>query len=609
MYGAWRAYRAIHSPRQGISGEFDERIGGEEVAALLRVVRVAVGAAVAAAVLLSFMLVRYRSLDYSTGFRWTFYISVCAGAHLVLRGAYVRSQTQQSRWRVWGNVFAGICLAEGLGWGWASVMLTQSGGLDAQFLTLLVTQAMAAGSIPAFGRYLPAFLCLFVPTTAPYLFVSLLSTNGLERSSGLLMGIYILGMGTLGFATNRQFRQLTMLRLQTDQLAAELLKQRDIADEASRAKTSFLAAASHDLRQPVHALGLFVGALKTIKMPPEAMRLIEQIDNSSQAMDGLFAALLDISRLDAGVVEVRERRFSIDSILQRIHIEYSAEAAAKSLQIAYMPCSVYVCSDPILLERVLRNLVSNAVRYTKTGRILIGCRRRAAGLIVQVFDTGIGISVDQQDQIFHEYYQIGNSERDRTRGLGLGLAIVRRLTRLLNVPVLLRSELGRGSCFEIHLRIAEPLPGVHVIRPDVREVPTIQGRLIVVIDDEAPIRAAMLSLLTSWGHHVFVAGSGDEVIAVLADHPMRPDLIICDLRLRGGEMGTAVIERLRTEYNAEIPAILVTGDTAPHRLEDAHASGLLLLHKPVSNGRLRAALSNVIAGAEVVTSDLGDMVP
>jgi two-component system, sensor histidine kinase len=209
-------------------------------------------------------------------------------------------------------------------------------------------------------------------------------------------------------------------------------------------------------------------------------------------------------------------------------------------------------------------------------------------------DTGRGIPPDQHDRIFQEYYQLGNPERDRTKGLGLGLAIVRRLVDLLGCELKVRSRLGRGSRFEVSVPIA-----TEAIQACKQSSGGASGALahgfIVVIDDELAIRNAMSALLKGWGHDVIVAGSGDDAIDCLSDYARRPDLIICDYRLRDGENGIDVIEQLRSEYNETIPAMLITGDTAPDRLAEAKASSLLLLHKPVSNGKLRAAIANLIA--------------
>ena len=224
------------------------------------------------------------------------------------------------------------------------------------------------------------------------------------------------------------------------------------------------------------------------------------------------------------------------------------------------------------------------------------CRQRGAELSIQVWDTGPGIPPEQQERVFQEYYQLGNPERDRAKGLGLGLAIVRRLTQLLGCPLALCSRPGRGSRFAVSLPLADAFAVEEPSAKD-EELGALATGLVVVIDDEAAIREAMATLRAGWGHEVSTAGSGDDAIELLATCTVSPDLIISDYRLRNGETGAEVIERLRSEYNATIPAMLITGDTAPDRLAEAQASGLLLLHKPVSNGRLRAAIVNLVGQA------------
>jgi CheY-like chemotaxis protein/anti-sigma regulatory factor (Ser/Thr protein kinase) len=245
------------------------------------------------------------------------------------------------------------------------------------------------------------------------------------------------------------------------------------------------------------------------------------------------------------------------------------------------------------LERIVRNLVSNAVRYTPQGRVLVGARRRGTLVLVQVWDTGPGIPLDQQERVFQEYYQLANPERDRTKGLGLGLAIVRRLTALLDCRLTLRSQPGRGSCFEVAMRRAAAPPSIPITEAEPMQSFPVHG-LIVVIDDDIAIREAASRLLKGWGYDVIAAGSGEEARQRLEAAASPPDLLICDYRLRDGENGIALIEQLRACYVTEIPAMLVTGDTAPDRLAEAQASGLLLLHKPVSNSKLRASISNLI---------------
>jgi two-component system, sensor histidine kinase len=325
------------------------------------------------------------------------------------------------------------------------------------------------------------------------------------------MLVFIGGMGGLGPRANGSFAQLVGLRIQAEELAADLERQKDIAERANRAKSMFLAAASHDLRQPVQALGLFVGALRGVAMAPEGRRMLAQIEASITAMNGLFTALLDGSRLDAGIVTVERQPFAIRSVIDRVCRDFVREAETKRVSLVWKVCAEVVDSDPVLVERILRNLVSNAVLYTERGRIVVGCRRRGPRIALQVWDTGVGIPEHQQALVFQEYYQLGNPERDRAKGLGLGLAIVRRLADLLGNPLTLRSKPGKGSCFEVVLPLAAERTGVQEASPDEPKA-AAAARLVVVIDDEQAIREATSSLLKSWGHRVIAAGSGDEAI-------------------------------------------------------------------------------------------------
>jgi len=324
--------------------------------------------------------------------------------------------------------------------------------------------------------------------------------------------------------------------------------------------------------------------------------MLDHIDSSVQAMGGLFNGLLDISRLDAGVVEVNAQSFAIQPLLERICRDYAGEAAAKQIELRLRPTRAAAFSDPLLIERIVRNIVANAIAYTDRGRVVVGCRRRGRTVSVVVGDTGRGIPKAEQGLIFQEFYQVGNPERDRGRGVGLGLAIVKRLTALLGHPLKLRSRPEHGSIFMLELPYSDaPLAAPLRAFDPAHEAAGNGGGLVLVVDDEFSIQMAMKDLLEGWGFKTIVAGSCEELLARLADCPDRPTLVICDYRLREHENGIHVIERLRAEYNDDdIPGMLITGDTAPDRLKEAQESGLLLLHKPVNNSRLRAAITHLI---------------
>jgi signal transduction histidine kinase/CheY-like chemotaxis protein len=368
-------------------------------------------------------------------------------------------------------------------------------------------------------------------------------------------------------------------------------------EAANLAKSRFLAAASHDLRQPLHALNLFVAQLRTETDQAERSRVTAQIDAAVTAMNDLFNALLDISTLDAGVLAPDVTDFPLARILERIERTFAPAAQEKGLRLRVVPSDAWVRSDFILLERILLNLVSNAIRYTDRGGVLVGCRRRGQQLRIEVWDSGIGIPEDQRSNIFGEFYQVAGSERDRRGGLGLGLAIVDRLCRLLDHRLELTSTLGRGSRFAVSLPLAGPPqePVEHSIVPKALADPA-SGKLIVVIDDDTLVLDAMRGLLRGWGCRVVAAETESEVLAGLTGDDNRPDLIISDFRLAGGHTGIETIQRLRSAFRTPIPAFLITGDIAPEPLSEAGANGFHLLHKPVGPMALRAMLNQMLKG-------------
>jgi two-component system, sensor histidine kinase len=519
-------------------------------------------------------------------------ISSCCARLLLLR-AYHKVQPSSGEWRKWAAAAIASALAGGTCWGLSAVLLMDPVRAELQFMVILVCAGMAAGSITAFGTYLPAYYVSLFPMMVPSVIWAAYQNDALHWTYAFLGAMWIVIMAMLARTFSRILVRSLRLQFENLALANDLRIQKESAEDANVAKSRFLAAASHDLRQPVHALEMFVGALSSQPMSEQGRRLIAQIEGSMESLDDLFSSILDISRLDAGIVDVRPRAFPIQPLLERICRDESANAERKHLELRLVPCRAVVHTDPVLLERILRNLVSNAVRYTEAGRILVGCRRTDR-LRIEVWDSGRGIPEHQQNLIFEEFYQVGNPERSRSRGLGLGLAIVRRLSHILNVPLSLQSQLGNGSVFRVSVALAATDEAVHPMFDDAKPENEHQRRLsILVIDDEPEIQSAMQTLLSTWGHSVIAARSGDEILARASQAGVRPHLVISDYRLGGGENGIETIKRIRAHFNEELPALLVTGDTAPDRLREATASGCLLMHKPVSNAKLRAAIMNL----------------
>ncbi|WP_321806914.1 hybrid sensor histidine kinase/response regulator [Burkholderia sp. BCC1993] len=547
--------------------------------------------------------------DTVSGPAWMIYIAACSAGQVFLSRLYHRSPTSVSHWRRWALWLSAFSTAAGMGWGWASIHLATGADFGIASLVVIATFTVVACAIPGFSAYFPAFIAFLLPATVPYIGAAVMSPNAIQQATAPMMLLIAGVVGYLGLQANRAATQNIRLRFSAEQIAGDLQMQnerieqlavdlrceRQIADHANLAKSQFLAAASHDLRQSAHALNLLIGALHSIPMPPEGRRLVERIGRSSDALSRLFGALLDLSRLDAGRVEAQCRPFAIDTVLEYVCNDCLLDAQAKGIALSRVPCRAVVQSDPLLVERIVRNLVSNAVRYTDRGRIVVGCRRRGTHLAIQVWDTGCGIPDHLQKLVFHEYYQIGNAERDHEKGFGLGLAIVRRLADLLECRLAVRSTPGRGSCFEVAMTLATvtaaPLDTPIVSHGD---VPGSTG-LVVVIDGNRATRTGLAELLATWGYDTIAARSGKEALDRLSAGARRPDLLICDYLPPRGENGIAVIERLRAALDAALPALLISGDTTDEQLAAAHARGLVLLHRPLPNGKLRAAVGHLVA--------------
>ncbi len=493
----------------------------------------------------------------------------------------------------WAHWFTVACFMGGWLWGLGSVALIQPGMPVQELMVLLMLSAVASSSVPTFGAYLPAAYAYFLPSMLPYGVWALAQNDPMHWGLATLDALYMAILAWLCWRANADLASAIRLRFDNQTLAETLTRQKAEVEAASLAKSRFLAAASHDLRQPVHAIGLFIGALRRTELTAEASELLEHIEASARGLDHLFATLLDISRLDAGVVETNPRRFALGPLIARLCREFRAEAETKGLALRCRPTALWVEADPLLTERVLRNFLSNAIRYTEAGGVLVSARWGAQIRLV-VADTGPGIPAALHEKIFEEFFQLGNPERDRHQGLGLGLAIARRLAALMACPLTLASVRGRGSVFALALPPSAAVPAAPESPAAV--VPT--GRLIVVVDDEIDIQHAMRELLVRWGHRVLTAGSGDELLATLADMADVPDLILADYRLRDGENGLDLVERLREEYNVEIPALILTGDTAPERLREALVRGHRLLHKPVRPYALEHALAEALGGID-----------
>jgi signal transduction histidine kinase/CheY-like chemotaxis protein len=495
----------------------------------------------------------------------------------------------------WGRVWTIGAGLSGLIWGSAGVLMFVPGAPDYQAFLIVALFAVTTGALTLIAVHAPSFYAFVLPTILPIIIRTALEAGAVHLFTAAACSLVLITLLAFGRNLNRLLTQSLHTRFDNVELIAELKAQQQVAEAATRAKTQFFAAANHDLRQPLHAMGLFASALAAKPRDPEVDKLVDSINASVHALEALFNELLDISKIDAGAVKPELRNFSVQTVLARVGEEFRVEAAEKGLRFTLDPHDSIVHSDAMLLERILRNLVANAIRYTAAGTIRVWVEPAADVARISVHDTGIGIAPEHQQRIFEEFFQLGNPARTSRKGLGLGLSIVKRLCDLLGHPLSVATRLGAGSTFTIEVPLATvAATAAPVAAPVFSPAVDLAGRLIVVIDDEIAIVEGMQALLTGLGATVIGSTSGQDVIGAVHAAGRLPDLIIIDYRLGDGVDGIEVVQRIRQALDPEIPAILVSGTMSPTLRETADHARLQFLLKPVMPDRLCALIRQVL---------------
>jgi two-component system, sensor histidine kinase len=516
--------------------------------------------------------------------RWFGLLRYRADPDRVGRGAY---------WAWWftaGAALSGLCMGY-LGWSFFQPTLLFL------FPIGLIMGVMVALSVPSVGVFFPAHAVFNLLSMTPFMLRNFLEEGRLFFGQSFALLFMMISCLLFAYRQQATIRHSVRLRFENLDLlerarseSERALKAQQQAQEANAAKSRFLAAASHDLRQPLQAMSIFVHILADRaknKDIPDAT-LLGNIQASCEGLENLMDSLLDLSRAEIGAVVPDIRDIRLQPVLQKLRREFAEQARAKGLRLRVANTRQTVKTDGALLMRILRNLISNAVRYTEHGGILVGCRRSGDLLRIEVRDSGVGISATQREEIFREFYQIGNPERDRRKGLGLGLAIVDGLARQLGHSINVQSEPDRGSTFSIELPPGKADTGERVTETNFTD--HLRGQLIVVIDDEPMIRDAMSRLLTSWYCKVISGETADEVLDQLGNDV--PAAILADWRLREGRFGSLEALRIHAQFHRPIPTVLITGDTAP---EVGLDSGFSVIRKPIQGFRLRAQLDALLA--------------
>lgn len=527
--------------------------------------------------------------------------------YLRYRRAWKARRVDDAQLFAWRGSWRALVLSQGAMWGVAVWLFWGLGTPYHRLALILVVYSYCLGSVQLLAtqrRVFVAFLSLvLLPTIARV--ASDAAHDWHWQLAGILALLFIITL-VMARTHGDALAQTIRLKTRTEELAAKLREETQVAEAArraaeaaSRAKTQFFAAASHDLRQPLHAMGLFAEALRAKSRDPEVAALVNSINESVDALEGLFGELLDITRIDTGGVEVNPQPVRMKEVFARLRLHFEPTAFEKGLMLSFRGEQHVVHADPVLLERILRNLVSNAIRYTDDGGLLVACRRRGDRFLVQVWDSGIGISEAALPRIFDEFFQVQSNrplEAHHRKGLGLGLAIVKRLAALMDAPLEVRSRVGHGTVFSL-----EVPPGIAPRTAEDRitkgKLPiglTLEGRHFVVVEDEAAVRDGLVVLLQAWGARV----SAFETVPALRDwlaaagDADRPDLLLVDYRLPQGTTGIDALVAGRARWpGLRIPAIVITGSSLGGHEDEAVTHDYHLLIKPVLPNKLRAMIA------------------
>ena len=496
------------------------------------------------------------------------------------------------RFRLFHGVIISFMLMAGLLWGSGAFMFMpyiDEVELFVTFITILV--GITAGNMPGFAPSFIGYLCFMVPT---------LMGGALKAYSfgyTVLFLVVVLYMGYLALTARRMSKvviRTISINIENERLLKQVTQAKEHAEKANVQKSKFLASASHDLRQPLNSMGLFLYAFsKSLKDNQPNVNIFNKIQLSYEALKELFDALLEVSRLDAGNVECVMEPMALTPLLNHLVDEFKEQAKNKNLDIIYNGAQYTVMADRILLSRIVRNLLENAIKYTEQGQITVEESRRGQSVILSIKDTGIGIAECELENIFDEYHQLSNNRRDRRQGIGLGLAIVKKLAALMNYSIKAQSFLGQGSSFSIDLDIAikkdSNVPELYITE---LPKPAVTLHRVLVVDDDPDSLLGLGWLLESWGYQVDKASCYEEALAVIGQNI--PDIILMDYRLQDNMNGIQVLLKLAKQIPKPVEAIIISGDTDPEILQHIKGNGFLCLHKPLDAEQLQQELNKLM---------------
>ena len=461
--------------------------------------------------------------------------------------------------------------------------------------------AFTSGGIGALSAIWGSYAIFAIPMLLPFALLQLFHGNKENYLIGAIFLSFIFILLLISKATSNFIHKSIQTRYENTELLKDLKIQTEQANKANKDKSRFLAAASHDLRQPIHSLSLLKTAIAPEIKTTRGKKILSQIGAANEAMLNLLNSLLDISKLDAEIIKPQIQAVNVDDLIANLFSEFLPIAKENNLELRHRPCDLMIKSDPVLLATILRNLLQNAIRYTPEGKVLVTCRKYRDKVLLQVWDTGNGIADEYQELIFTEFQQLQNPERDQNKGLGLGLAICRRLSILLNIPLSLKSVISKGSVFSLELELmssSEIEEYKKAQQNKLQSLDTSENNFheatILVIDDNEAILKAMSSLLESWDCIVITSNSVKSTKEIAKNHIGRIDAIIADFRLRKNTTGVDAIQAFNEIASYHPSAMLITGETAPEKIQEVSSHGIPVLHKPIKGPHLKIALGRLL---------------
>ncbi len=548
-------------------------------------------------VALGFWMIFYEQTHQAIVLVWAAIIHSLQFVRLFGMLRYARTPDAQRNPVLSANRYCNILLLTGVTWGLAPWMFFPVGNLPLTSLMMLILLGMSSGGMASLAPYRRGIFSYIVPMLLS-LSGALLWQGGSENVFLALCALLYLYVNLkFGLQQNDLLSESLRARYEKEELAKRLEEQVRIGERANIEKTRFLASASHDLRQPLHSIGLFGAALmENLKSTPNEA-LVNNLMLCINALEESFTVMLDVSKLDAGVVDYKPQPISLSYLFQRLEKVFERQAESQGLALRFKSGGKWVYGDPILMERLLSNLIHNSLKFTKHGGVLLVARGHGNKVSIEVWDSGIGIEANELPLIFDEFYQLYNPERDRSKGLGMGLSIVQRLSRLMDMPLKVYSRVGRGTVFKLQMRRAEvqqdKLSNAARLNTGQSKL-VIAGKRVLVVDDEERVLSSTAAILRLYGMHVETAEDIQQAKEIALRQNQHLDIVITDLRLRRGEDGISLANDLNAMLGRKVPVLLVTGDIAPERIQHAQLSGLTVLYKPVNIDDLISTLNTLL---------------